>query len=41
MRPAKDPFYRYDGATPLREIAPGTPLKTRDVTLGADTNQTP
>ena len=41
VRPAKDPFYKYDGDKPLREFAPGTPLKTRDVTLGADTNETP
>ncbi len=41
VRPAKDPFYTYDGATPLRKIKPGTPLKTRDVTLGAATNATP
>ncbi len=41
VRPAKDPFYRYDGTKPLRQIAPGTPLKTREVTIGADTNQTP
>ncbi len=37
--PAKDPFYRYAG--PLERIAPGTPLRTRDVTLGATTSQTP
>jgi len=41
VRPGKDPFYTYDGATPLKDIKPGTPLKTRDVTLGADTNQSP
>lgn len=41
VRPSKDPFYRYDGAKPLRKIAPGTPLKTREVTVGLDTNQTP
>lgn len=41
VRPSKDPFYRYDGRKPLREFKPGTPLKTRDVTLAADTNQTP
>lgn len=41
VRPEKDPFYRYDGDRPLREIAPGTPLKTRDVTLGVDVNDTP
>ena len=27
--PAQDPFYRYEGATPLAEISPGTVLKTR------------
>ncbi len=27
--PAQDPFYRYTGATPLAQIAPGTVLKTR------------
>ncbi len=26
---AADPFYRYDGSTPLSSIAPGTVLKTR------------
>lgn len=41
VRPAKDPFYRYDGATPLAQVPPGTPLKTRDVTVGLDTNETP
>ena len=41
VRPAKDPFYTYDGDKPLKDIRPGTPLKTRDVTLGADTNETP
>jgi len=41
VRPAKDPFYTYDGATPLRDVKPGTPLNTREVTLAADTNATP
>ncbi|WP_395692125.1 lipase family protein [Nocardioides sp.] len=41
VRPSKDPFYRYTGAKPLRKIAPGTPLKTRQVTVGLDTQQTP
>ena len=41
VRPAKDPFYRYDGAKPLRKVRPGTPLKTRQVTVGLDTQQTP
>jgi hypothetical protein len=27
--PETDPFYRYEGGTPLAEIAPGTVLKTR------------
>ncbi|MGH8083637.1 MAG: lipase family protein [Lysobacter sp.] len=27
--PGQDPFYRYSGDTPLRDIAPGTVLKTR------------
>jgi hypothetical protein len=27
--PEKDPFYSYEGSTPLASIAPGTVLKTR------------
>ncbi|MFT4034926.1 MAG: lipase family protein [Patulibacter sp.] len=27
--PASDPFYTYDGATPLSQVAPGTILKSR------------
>lgn len=27
--PEEDPFYRYEGSTPLAQIAPGTVLKTR------------
>jgi secretory lipase len=27
--PEQDPFYRYEGATPLAEVAPGTVLRTR------------
>jgi hypothetical protein len=30
-RPHDDPFYRYRGATPLRDIKPGTVLKKRSV----------
>lgn len=41
VRPNKDPFYKYDGAKPLRKYAPGTPLRTREVTVGLDTNETP
>jgi Secretory lipase len=29
--PAQDPFYKYEGKTPLKHIAPGTVLKTRTV----------
>src|SRR4051812_37225389 len=32
--PHEDPFYTYDGATPLGNIAPGTVLKSRGVTVG-------
>jgi hypothetical protein len=39
--PSQDAFYRYAGQTPLSRIAPGTPLRTRPVTVGADTSQTP
>ena len=39
--PSQDPFYRYTGATPLAQLKPGTVLKTRQVTLAADTNATP
>jgi hypothetical protein len=31
--PSKDPFYTYTGSKPLSEIAPGTVLKKRAVTL--------
>jgi hypothetical protein len=39
--PSQDSFYRYGGRTPLSQIAPGTPLRERTVTLGAMTNDTP
>ncbi|TYL45020.1 triacylglycerol lipase [Nocardioides sp. BGMRC 2183] len=29
--PLDDPFFDYDGATPLEEVAPGTVLKTRTI----------
>ncbi|HEY2715824.1 MAG TPA: lipase family protein [Solirubrobacterales bacterium] len=29
LTPEQDPFYRYEGSTPLAQIAPGTVLKTR------------
>jgi Secretory lipase len=31
--PSQDPFYTYSGSTPLGDIAPGTVLKTRPVSL--------
>src|ERR1700754_4464905 len=31
--PAQDPFYSYDGTTPLAQIAPGTVLKKRTTSL--------
>jgi hypothetical protein len=31
--PGQDPFYRYDGGTPLDQIAPGTVLKSRTSSL--------
>src|SRR3954452_2055118 len=31
--PGQDPFYAYDGATPLEQVAPGTVLKTRTTSL--------
>jgi len=31
--PQQDPFYNYEGKTPLRRIAPGTVLKTRTVAV--------
>ena len=31
--PGQDPFYRYDGGTPLAQLAPGTVLKTRTTSL--------
>ena len=39
--PEHDAFYRYTGRTPLAEIAPGTPLRERTVTLGAMTSGMP
>ena len=41
--PSQDPFYSYDGSTPLADIAPGTVLEQRsvDVSLGANTTPVP
>ncbi|HEY2273691.1 MAG TPA: lipase family protein [Jatrophihabitantaceae bacterium] len=40
-RPAHDRFYRYRGTKPLSKIAPGTPLRTRTVTLALGSNSGP
>jgi Secretory lipase len=34
--PSQDPFYTYTGSTPLSQIAPGTVLKERGVSLSLD-----
>lgn len=39
--PSKDPFYRYDGSTPLAKIKPGTVLKKRTITVSLAGNTTP
>jgi hypothetical protein len=41
LLPSEDGFYRYSGSVPLSRIAPGTPLRQREVTLAAMTNATP
>ena len=41
VRPAKDPFYRYRGDTPLAKVPHGTALAERSVTLGISTGGTP
>ena len=32
--PHEDPFYSYDGTTPLQDVPRGTVLKSRSVTVG-------
>ena len=39
--PREDAFYTYDGSTPLAQVAPGTVLRSRQVTLGLSTFATP
>jgi hypothetical protein len=41
LPPGQDPFYRYSGTEPLRDIAPGTVLATRAIDLAAGTTSTP
>jgi Secretory lipase len=39
--PDRDPFYTYSGTVPLREIPPGTVLKTRSTHVAIGTTSTP
>lgn len=41
LRPRDDPFYTYSGSTPLADVAAGTVLGSRSVTLAVTTNATP
>jgi Secretory lipase len=41
VSPDRDPFYRYAGAKPLAQIAPGTVLKTRKIRASFGTHRTP
>lgn len=41
VTPDHDPFYTYSGPIPLRQIAPGTVLKKRSVTLALGAQATP
>jgi Secretory lipase len=36
--PSSDPFYTYSGSTPLAQIAPGTVLKTRTISMTVSGN---
>ncbi len=40
LPPDKDPFYTYSGSVPLREIPPGTVLKTRSTHVAFGTTST-
>ncbi|HTA06305.1 MAG TPA: hypothetical protein VK774_08075, partial [Solirubrobacteraceae bacterium] len=33
VTPEQDPFYKYEGKTKLKQLAPGTVLKTRTVSF--------
>lgn len=41
LLPSADPFYTYSGSLPLAQIAPGTILKTRTVSVGESDGLTP
>ncbi len=41
LPPGQDPFYTYSGSKPLRDIAPGTVLKSRSIHAAFGTTSTP
>jgi hypothetical protein len=41
LPPEQDPFYKYEGKTPLKHIAPGTVLKTRTVPFHIEGDELP
>jgi hypothetical protein len=41
VSPDRDPFYRYTGAQPLSQVAPGTVLKQRQIKASFGTDRTP
>jgi Secretory lipase len=41
LLPSQDPFYRYTGSEPLKDIAPGTVLDERAIDLAVGTTSTP
>ena len=41
LPPGQDPFYRYSGTKPLKDVAPGTVLATRAINVAVGTTSTP
>jgi hypothetical protein len=41
LPPGQDPFYRYSGTKPLKDVAPGTVLAKRAINLAVGTTSTP
>jgi hypothetical protein len=41
LPPGQDPFYTYSGSKPLKDVAPGTVLAERSITLAVGTTSTP
>lgn len=39
--PSQDPFYRYSGPVPLKDVPPGTVLKDRSIQVALGTSSTP